>query len=313
MQKNQIFNLTLTSIFASIILLMSLLPQVGFVTLMPGVSVTLVHIPVLIGVFLLPRNHAITLGLFFGLGSMIASYLYAANPIDLAFQLPWISVLPRVLFAAAAYYIFKYLKRIETSFKFGKTLIFGIVAFVTVFAVYYGSQAVITQVSYDEYNQTNTSIFVKQSTLDDPEQTLTPQEILVLEAEIDALETSLPTVLEDAVQKEVRLQGIITPIAFIIIVLFLSSYYHFIIKNKNQEILYPSVFILSTVVHTVLVLSALVIFKPALFGEAAGNVTSVLTIIYTIAAANGLIEALVAVFVGTPIVLAIQQVQKQNL
>ena len=35
-------------------------------------------------------------------------------------------------------------------------------------------------------------------------------------------------------------------------------------------------------------------------------------LVYSIAAANGLIEALIAVLIGTPIILALQQIQKNR-
>jgi len=85
MKKNSIQELTLASVFAAIILVMIFVPQLGFITLTPFVSVTIVHIPVLIGVFLLPKRYGILLGLLFGIGSWIRSFT-PMGPLDTAFQ-----------------------------------------------------------------------------------------------------------------------------------------------------------------------------------------------------------------------------------
>lgn len=309
MKKYNVRDLTLASVFAGIILVMALIPQIGFVTLMPGVSVVLVHIPVLVGVFLLPRRFGILLGLFFGIGSFIAALIYAQQPVDLAFRNPLISVLPRILFALAAYYVFVLLKKVENSFKLGKTMIFAIVAFISVFAVFYGTKAITTSIAFSEYTDAGNRYGSIVSELDNND-SLTQNEIDDLESQIADLETELPILFDEGVQKEQNALKYTMPLSLLIIVLFLAAYYHFIINDKKKEILYPSAFIISTIIHTILVLSALIIFKPALFGDALGF-QSALTIIYTIAAANGLIEALVAVFVGTPIILAIENLKSK--
>ncbi len=311
MKKQSVYDLTLTSVFVAIILVMSLIPQIGFITILPGVSVTLVHIPVLIGIFLLPRNNAIILGLFFGIGSWIASFMYGNTVLDLAFRNPLISVVPRILFAVAAYYIFQGLKKIETLKKGGNSIIYGVVSLVTIFAIFFGSSAIVTNASYAEYQGAAALLASNQAVLDEGSRdgvALTPQEIDDLTIEVNAQTDELPIILEDAQLTEAKVQGIVTPIALLIIVIFLTSYFHIIQKDAKQGILYPSTIILGTLAHTVLVLSAIAIVKPILFGEGA----AIFTIIYSIAAANGLIEALIAVLVGTPIIIALQQIQKNR-
>jgi len=311
MKKQNIYDLTLTSVFVAIILVMSLIPQIGFVTILPGVSVTLVHIPVLIGIFLLPRNNAIILGLFFGIGSWIASFMYGNTLIDLAFRNPLISVVPRVLFAVAAYYIFLGLKKVETIKKSGNSIIYGIVSLVTIFAIFFGSSAIVSNASYAAYNNFAGELASNEAILADGTQdgvALTQQQIDDLTIVVDNMTTELPTKLADAQDTEARVQNIVTPISLLVIVLFLTGYFHIIQKDDSKKILYPSTIILGTLAHTVLVLSAIAIIRPVLFGEGA----AIFTIIYSIAAANGLIEALIAVLIGTPIILALQQIQKNR-
>src|SRR5690554_1918063 len=101
MERNDVFELVLTSVFVALIFLMGLIPQLGYITLAPFVSVTLVHIPVLINIFIVKPKYSWLIALSFGLSSLIASYMYATNPVDLAFRNPLISVVPRVLFGFA--------------------------------------------------------------------------------------------------------------------------------------------------------------------------------------------------------------------
>ena len=311
MKNNKIYDLTLTSVFVAIILVMSLIPQIGFITILPGVSVTLVHIPVLIGIFLLPRNNAIILGLFFGIGSWIASFMYGNTILDLAFRNPLISVIPRILFAVAAYYIFQGLKKVETIKKSGTSIIYGIVSLVTVFAIFFGSQAIVTNASYANYNNTLAELAQNETILADEMEdgvALTQQQLDDLAILVDQMDTDMPDVLLSAQETEAKVLSIVTPASLLIIVLFLTTYFHIIKKENKQKILYPSTIILGTLSHTILVLSAIAIVKPVLFGDGA----AIFTIIYSIAAVNGLIEALIAVLIGTPVIIALQQLQKNR-
>lgn len=143
MKKNEIFYLALTGIFSAIIVLMTVFPQVGFISLTPFAAVTLLHIPVLIGVFLLPKRYSVLLGLVFGVSSWIRSFAPIA-PLDYAFQNPLVSVLPRVLFALSAAYIVDFLKWLNTKLKYGDVVTFSLVTGITLFGLYYGAVAINT-------------------------------------------------------------------------------------------------------------------------------------------------------------------------
>jgi uncharacterized membrane protein len=73
----------------------------------------------------------------------------------------------------------------------------------------------------------------------------------------------------------------------------------------------PSTFLIATVFHTVVVLGALVIFEKAFIEQYIPS-SELLGFIYTVAVSNGLIEAILAVLIGTPIVIAINQLKAQN-
>ncbi len=248
MKKNNIQDLTLTAVFTAIILVMIFVPQLGFITLTPLVSITIVHIPVLIGVFLLPKRYAILLGLFFGIGSWIRAFT-PMGPLDVLFQYPWISVLPRILFAVAAVYIFQGLKALEGKFKHSDIYMFGAVVFITVFGTYYGAKAVADFTGWN-FN-------------------------------------------------------VLAPIALLVVGVFITLYFAFVRSDDKSKMLVPSTFIISTVVHTILVLTALVIFAPQNIIDLFGT-TDLFGVVYSVAVTNGLVEALAAAVIGTPIVLALQ-------
>ena len=226
-------------------LVMGLVPNLGYIQ-MPTTSVTLVHVPVLIGIMLLPLGYAIGLGLTFGLSSLVASYLQGSTITDLAFHNPLVSVLPRILFALIAYFIFHGIKLMIRKYKYGNVVAFGIVSFVTLFSIIIGLKYV-------------------------------------------ANEFELPVDL-------FLFLGVL--ISAVIIALFFLAH-----KNDNQQFSsVTSAVLLSTVVHTLLVLGALAVFKVEAFGD-----EKVLPIIFATMMTNGIIEAVVAGIIVTPIYIAISK------
>lgn len=254
MKKYNVKDLTLASVFAAIILVMTFVPQIGYITI-GTVALTLIHIPVLIGVFLLPKKYSLVLALFFGVGSLIRAATTPTGPLDPAFVNPLVSVLPRLLFALAAIYIVELFKVIEVKVKNADIYIFGIVTLITSFGIYYAGQAIIT---FSGWNAT-----------------------------------------------------LVTVIFLIINVGFVTGYYAFIQKADDKKILIPSTLILATFIHTVLVLTALVVFERALVITLI-PADQLLSLILSIAVTNGLVEAILAAFIGTPILFALQQIKDKQ-
>ncbi|GHU21912.1 membrane protein [Spirochaetia bacterium] len=79
---------------------------IGFVTWFPGASLTVMHVPVLIGAILEGPLVGALIGFLFGLFSLIQASLIAVNPADIAFTNPLISVLPRLFIGPAAWLIY---------------------------------------------------------------------------------------------------------------------------------------------------------------------------------------------------------------
>lgn len=309
-RKNDIRSLTLLSVFSSIILLMSLVPQIGFITIMPGVSLTLVHIPVLIGIFLLPKNYSWILGFMHGLGSMIAAYLYGATPFDLAFQYPWIAFIPRILYVVVAAYIYDGFKWLFTHAKQAKTIVFGVVVFISIFAIFFGIKAVVHNFAFADYTTTVSERAVLQAEIDSGE--LTPAEIADHLIDIATIDLQMDDIYDQALADESRINQVTIPVSLVIAGLFMTVYFAFIINGKEDETIYPSTIILATLTHTVFVLLTVALFQPEAFTKTFGENAGVIQIIYAIAGANGLIEALAAVMIGTPIIIGLKQVSSKN-
>lgn len=90
-------SITILGLFSGIIFLMAVVPQLGFIQI-GFIALTIIHIPVLIGGHFGGKRVAIGLGLAFGLASFSQALIRPVTPVDLLFQNPLISVLPRFLF-----------------------------------------------------------------------------------------------------------------------------------------------------------------------------------------------------------------------
>lgn len=334
MRKKQTYNLVLTSVFASIIVLLSLIPQIGFITILPGVSITLVHIPVLIGIMFLPFNYSAMLGLFFGLGSWIASFLYAKTPFDFAFHNPLISVVPRILFAVAAFGVGRGFIWFSKKVKFSKPIIVGFVTLISGVALVFGSRAIVNNYSFSKHSKTAElygSLSGVIAAIEDDETILEERafvldlEELVKEKEIKVedylaadlltelnnykleVEGRFPALEAEAKAKNAKINKVVLPLT---IVLSIGIGVFYVLYTRNKESLgfvAPATFIIGTVIHTVLVLAFVMLFaSKEVF---AGTFGDAVQFIYAIAMSNGLIEALAAVLIGTPIFIGLSNLE----
>ncbi len=90
----------LLALFIAIIGIMTFVPFLGYITT-GGISITTIHIPLIIGAIALGKTRGAVIGLAFGLFNLIKAYT-SGTPEALIFMDPMISVLPRVL---AGYFI----------------------------------------------------------------------------------------------------------------------------------------------------------------------------------------------------------------
>ncbi len=77
--------------------------HLGFIPWFSGASITVMHVPVIIGAILEGPVVGAFIGLLFGLFSLLQAAIAPTGPVDTAFVNPLISVLPRLLIGPAAW------------------------------------------------------------------------------------------------------------------------------------------------------------------------------------------------------------------
>jgi uncharacterized membrane protein len=83
----------------------------GFVPWFSGTSVTIMHVPVIIGAILEGPIVGLVIGLIFGVFSMVQAAVAPNGPGDVIFTNPLISILPRLFIGPVAWLIWNALKR----------------------------------------------------------------------------------------------------------------------------------------------------------------------------------------------------------
>ncbi len=83
----------------------------GFIPWFAGVSLTIMHVPVIIGAILEGPVVGLFIGLIFGVFSMIQAAVAPNGPTDVWFTNPLLSVLPRLFIGPLAYLSWKALER----------------------------------------------------------------------------------------------------------------------------------------------------------------------------------------------------------
>lgn len=80
----------------------------GFIPI-PPVKATIMHVPVIIGAMLEGPIVGVSVGLIFGIFSVIQS-ITTPTPVSFVFMNPLVSVLPRILIGVTTYYTYKMMK-----------------------------------------------------------------------------------------------------------------------------------------------------------------------------------------------------------
>ncbi len=87
--------------------------HLGFIPWVTGASLTIMHVPVIIGAVLEGPVVGTAIGLIFGLFSLLQATLAPTGPVDVWFQNPIISVLPRLFIGVVAWLGYKALKSVN--------------------------------------------------------------------------------------------------------------------------------------------------------------------------------------------------------
>lgn len=93
--------LTINAMLIAIIIVMASVPQLGMITIAPGVTVTIMHIPVIVAGLVLGLKSSLINAFAFGLSSLLVVLTRGGGPFDMLFLNPLVSVLPRLIFGVA--------------------------------------------------------------------------------------------------------------------------------------------------------------------------------------------------------------------
>ncbi len=133
MRSNKTFNMVLTGLFMAIIIIMSTVPNIGYINLIV-IKVTMVHVPVIIGSVILGPKLGAVLGATFGMTSLIINTF---NPSLLSFAFSpfyqvgniggngWsvvIAMLPRILVGIVPYFVYRLLLKLLEKVKAKKAI-----------------------------------------------------------------------------------------------------------------------------------------------------------------------------------------------
>lgn len=110
MPQERTRKIVITGILGAISIFLGL-THLGFIPWFGGISLTIMHVPVIIGAILEGPVVGMAIGLIFGVFSMIQAGVAPNGPSDVWFTNPALSVLPRLLFGPIAWAIWYGLKR----------------------------------------------------------------------------------------------------------------------------------------------------------------------------------------------------------
>ena len=118
--------ITVNAMLIAITALLAIVPNLGIITIGP-VSLTIMHIPVILAGIVFGFQSAVITGLTFGISSMFVAMTRGATPVDLLFINPVVSVLPRLLFGISVGLLWNAINR----FKINDDVKIGVTAFVS--------------------------------------------------------------------------------------------------------------------------------------------------------------------------------------
>lgn len=110
MPQDRTRKIVVTGILGAISIFLGL-TRWGFIPWFGGVSLTIMHIPVIIGAVLEGPVVGLAIGLIFGLFSMLQAAIAPTSPADVWFTNPILAILPRLFIGPLAWLIWTALKR----------------------------------------------------------------------------------------------------------------------------------------------------------------------------------------------------------
>lgn len=111
MPQERTRKIVVTGVLGAISIFLALTP-LGFIPWFGGISLTIMHVPAIIGAILEGPVVGLFVGLIFGIFSMIRAATSPQGPGDLLFLNPLVAILPRMLFAPVAWLVWRALQRV---------------------------------------------------------------------------------------------------------------------------------------------------------------------------------------------------------
>ncbi|PKO06732.1 MAG: ECF transporter S component [Chloroflexi bacterium HGW-Chloroflexi-3] len=111
MPQDRTRKLVITGVMGAITILLGV-THWGFIPWFGGISLTIMHVPVIIAAILEGPIVGLGVGLIFGISSMIQAAVAPSSPADVWFTNPVLAVLPRLFIGPVAFYVWKLLERI---------------------------------------------------------------------------------------------------------------------------------------------------------------------------------------------------------
>ena len=110
MAQDRTRKIVVTAVLGAITVLLGL-THWGFIPWFGGISLTIMHVPVIIGAILEGPIVGLGIGLIFGLFSMLQAAIAPTGVLDPLFTNPLLAVLPRLFIGPAAWLVWKALQR----------------------------------------------------------------------------------------------------------------------------------------------------------------------------------------------------------
>lgn len=128
MKKTRTLKLTLLGMFSAIVILLTIVPWLGYIST-PVVSITTIHIPVIIGAILLGVKGGAALGAVWGISCLIKAWIAPPSPLEqVIFVNPIVSVLPRIIVGIVAALIFSLILKLFKNKSAGEIVGSGVAA-----------------------------------------------------------------------------------------------------------------------------------------------------------------------------------------
>ena len=113
MPQNRTRKIVVTGALGAVAVLLGL-THWGFIPWFGGISLTIMHVPVIIGAILEGPIVGAGIGLIFGLFSMLQAAIAPSGPGDVVFTNPLISILPRLFIGPVAWLVWQGLKKLPS-------------------------------------------------------------------------------------------------------------------------------------------------------------------------------------------------------